>query len=128
MAKIDISFNNKNYSIDEASLSTATDALKSHLSTVMNGSGAAINLGGTAYNIDAVKLSAATNDFISHLRTIAGNGYKVVVNGTEYSIDSTKMAGAVAELHTVLSGLHTENEDENLIILDEVILEDAKLD
>lgn len=72
MAKIDINFNNTNYSIDEASLSTASAALRNHLSTVMNGSGAVINLGGTSYNIDSTKLSAATNAFVSHLGTIAG--------------------------------------------------------
>ena len=128
MAITNINFNDKTYSVDESSLSSATAELQSHLSTTMRGSGATINLGGTTYNVDSAKLSAATNAFVSHLGTIAGNGCKVVVNDTEYSIDSTKMAGAVSELHAVLSGLHTENEDENLIILDEAILEDAKLD
>lgn len=83
MAKYNISFNNKDYSIDESSLSSATAALKSHLSTVMNGSGATINLGGTAYSIDSAKLSAATNAFVSHLVTVAGSGYKVVISGGE---------------------------------------------
>lgn len=72
MAKININFNDKNYQIDEDSLSAATTALTSHLSTVMNGSGATINLGGTVYNIDSAKLSAATNAFVSHLGTVAG--------------------------------------------------------
>ena len=72
MAKINVNFNNKTYSIDESALQNATDALKSHLSTVMNGSGASIKLGGVSYNIDSTKLSAATNSFVSHLGTIAG--------------------------------------------------------
>lgn len=83
MAKTNIVFNNKNYSIDDASLSTASAALASHLSTVMNGSGAVINLCGISYSIDSAKLSAATNAFVSHLGTVAGNGYKVVVGGGE---------------------------------------------
>lgn len=111
MAKININFNNANYLIDESSLPAATAALKSHLSTVMNGSGAMINLGGASYNIDSAKLSAATNAFVAHLGTIAGgsggSGSKVTVNGVEYSIDPTKVSGAVAELETVLGGLNS---------------------
>lgn len=37
MSKTNIIFNDKNYSIDEAVLSTASTELKTHLSTVMNG-------------------------------------------------------------------------------------------
>jgi hypothetical protein len=107
MAKTNIVFNNKDYYIDNSSLSDATAALQSHLSTVMNGTGATINLGGTSYNIDSAKLSAATNAFVSHLGTVAGNGYKVVVNGVEYGISSDKVASAVGELETVLGGFNT---------------------
>ncbi len=100
-----IAFNNKNYSIDDSFLSTASTALRSHLSTVMNGSGAVINFGGTSYNVDSAKLLTATNDFISHLRTISGDGYKVVVGGIEYSISSDKVQNAISELHTYLGDL-----------------------
>ena len=100
MAKIEINFNNENYTIDEASLSVATDALKSHLSTVMNGAGATIDLGGTSYNIDSAKLSAATSNFVSHLGTIAGSGSKVIVGGVEYSVDSSKLGKAITDLET----------------------------
>lgn len=106
MAKFNIPFNNKDYSVDETLLSPAADSLKNHLSTVMNGTGATINFGGTSYNVDSAKLLAATNDFISHLGTVAGNGYKVIVNGTEYSVGSDKVAGAVSELEVVLGNLH----------------------
>jgi hypothetical protein len=74
MAKINISFNSKDYSIDESSLSASSAALRNHLSSVMNGSGATIAFGGTSYGVDSTKLSAATNDFTSYLRTIAGTG------------------------------------------------------
>lgn len=107
MAKFDINFNNKNYSIDETSLSPATSALRQHLSTTMSGSGVTIALGGTSYNIDSVKLAEATSEFVSHLRTIAGDGYKVVVDGVEYSFDATKVQSAISELHDVLGSLHT---------------------
>ena len=108
MSKINISLNNKNYSIDESSLSAATSNLRSHLSAVMNGSGAVINLGGTSYNVDSAKLQAATNDFVAHLGTIAGSGHKVVVGGVEYSIDSTEVAGAISELEAVLGSVGEE--------------------
>lgn len=107
MAKTNINFNNKTYQIDESSLSTATSALRTHLSTVMSGTGATINFGGTAYNIDSSKLSAATNAFTSHLATIAGSGHKVMVNGIEYGIDSAKVQGAVSGMHTVFSQLQS---------------------
>ena len=106
MAKINIPFNDKEYSVDESVLSAATAELKTHLSTVMNGTGSVINLGGVPY-IDSTKLTAATNAFVSHLGTVAGNGHKVVVNGVEYNIDSAKMAGAIADLHNVLGGLQS---------------------
>lgn len=105
MAKIKINFNNKDYSVDESSLSSASASLQSHLSTTMSGSGATVALGGQSYNVDSEKLLAATNRFISHLGLIAGNGYKVVVNGVEYSVGSDKVAGAVSELEIVLGGL-----------------------
>lgn len=107
MANINFSFNNVDFSVDESALSTATDNLKTHLETVMSGSGAKINLGGAAYNIDSAKLSAASNDFIAHLGTIAGSGSKVVVNGTEYGIDHAKVAGAISDLHTAFGNIGT---------------------
>lgn len=114
MAKTNISFNNKNYTIPDESLSTASASLRNHLSTVMNGTGATINLGGTAYSVDSAKLSAATNDFTSYLRTVAGTGYKVNVGGVEYGVDATKVAGAITELETVLGGLNNPSGEERL--------------
>ena len=106
MSKINISFNNNDYSVDTTALEAASAELKSHLSSVMNGSGATIKLGGVLYNVDSAKLSTATNAFISHLGTISGSGRKVQVNGVEYNVDSTKVAGAVSELEVVLGGLN----------------------
>lgn len=107
MAKINLNFNNADYQIDESALADATNALKSHLSTTMAGTGAKVSLGGVDYNIDSTKLSTATNNFITHLGTIAGSGAEVVVNGTKYSVDSTKLSGATSALSTafdILSG------------------------
>ena len=108
MAKINIKFNNADYSIDESALTSATNDLKSHLSTAMSGSGATITLGGTTYNIDSTKLSNATTEFVAHLGTIAGSGAKVVVNGTEYGIDSTKLTTAISDIEAVLAGTGEE--------------------
>lgn len=107
MAKIIIPFNNKEYSIDESVFSAASAALKSHLSTVMNGSGATVNFDGVTYNVDSAKLSAATSDFITHLGTVAGNGKKIVIGGVEYNVDSAKMAGAISEIEAVLGNLYS---------------------
>lgn len=124
MAKINILFNNKNYNIDESSLSSASDALKQHLSTVMNGSGATVEFGDTSYNIDSEKLLSVTNSFISHLQTIAGNGKKVIINGVEYSIDSDKVKDTVTELETVLGNLHNPDDVVDIVI----ILDEGTLD
>lgn len=119
MAKINVSFNNKNYKIDESALSSASAALKSHLSTVMNGTDAIIKLGGATYSIDSTKLSAATNAFVADLGKISGTGSKVVVNGQEYNIGTDKIASAVADLKTVLgileSGGGEQPDDSNSI-------------
>lgn len=123
MGKTNIIFNDINYSIDESSLSAATAALKAHLSTIMNGSGTVINLGGVSYNIDSTKLSTAKNDFVSHLGTIAGNGSKVTVGGVEYSIDSNKVAEAISGLETVLGNLNNPTVGGNIAVLDEAILD-----
>lgn len=113
MAKINVPFDNKNYLVDEANFASSANALKSHLSSVMNGTGATINFGGVPYNVDSAKLTAARNAFVSHLGTVAGNGYKVVVNGVEYGVDSAKMTSAIAQLHEVLGGLLSGGEGGN---------------
>ena len=112
MSKINVYFNNKDYSIDEQSFSADSNSLKLHLQNVMNGSGATVVLGGQSYEVDSAKLLAATNDFITHLGLVDGNGYKVVVGGVEYSVDSTKVAGAVSDLEIVLSGLNSGDSGE----------------
>ena len=105
MAKINIQFNNTTYAIDESELTPAIDELQTHLSTVINGSGAVINVGDTDYNIDATKLSTATSDFVAYLGTISGTGSKVIIDGVEYSIDSTKVQSAISEFQTTLDNM-----------------------
>lgn len=128
MAKLILIFNNTEYQIDDAVLDSATASLKSHLSTVMNGTGSTINLDGVAYNVDSTKLSTAMTDFISHLGTSAGNGAKVVVGGIEYSIDSTKVESATSWLDAAFDDLLEEKPDGNVIRLlssDNLILKDV---
>ena len=105
MAKI--LFNDELFNISEAALNAASERIMRVLSSVMNGTGATINFGGTNYSIDSTKLSTATNSFVSHLGTVSGNGYKVVVGGVEYNVDSSKMSNAVSQIHAVLSGLQS---------------------
>ena len=110
MAKINISFGGIDYLIEESALDAAVANLKTHLSTVMNGSGATINFDGVPYSVDATKLSNATNNFVSYLGTISGSGAKVIVNGVEYSMDSTKLNNAITEMHNTLNNLQTEGD------------------
>lgn len=129
MAKIDILFNNKNYNIDETSLATATAALKSHLSTVMSGTGTTINFDGTFYNVSSTKLSSIISEFISHLSKIAGSGSKVVIDGVEYPFDINKVQDAIFDLEVVLSNLHNPDEVVDIIlVLDEGILDHSVLE
>ena len=124
MAKININFNNKNYSIDESSFAAAASELKQHLSTTMSGSGSVVNFGGNSYNVDSDKLSSATADFVAHLGKIAGSGYKVVVNGVEYPFDISQVQGAVSDLESVLGNLNNPDEVVDIVIvLDEAILD-----
>lgn len=104
MAKINIVFNNKNYQVEDSNFAPYSNALKSHFSSIMNGSGTTINFDGTTYNIDSAKLEAARNAFVAHLGTVSGSGYKVKVGNVEYGVDSGKVAGAVAEIEAVLGG------------------------
>ena len=109
MAKINIPFNGKSYSIDESTLASVSPRLQSHLEKALNGMGATIYFGGTAYAIDATKLSDATSKFVSYLNTIAGSGAEVEISGAKYSIDSTKTSDAVDNLHLRFESL--ENGD-----------------
>ena len=113
MAKINIVFNDINYSIDESSFATASAELQRHLSTTMSGSGSVINFGGISYNIDSTKLSSAASDLVSHLGTISGSSSKVTIGGTEYGIDFGKLSGAVADIEAVLGSLNSGDNDNN---------------
>lgn len=108
MSKLNISFNNKNYSIDGAALAAASNSLKSYLSTVINGEGATIDFGGETYNVDSSKLSNATNAFTTHLGTIAGNGPKIKIGNVEYSVDSAKLNNVISSLGATFDSLQAE--------------------
>lgn len=128
MAKINITFNNKAYSIDESSLAETASELQRHLSTTMSGSGSMINFGGVSYNIDSSKLANATSDLVSHLSKIAGNGLKVIIGEVEYSIDSNKVNNAIFDLETVLGNLNNPDDViDVVIILDKAILDEHVL-
>jgi hypothetical protein len=124
MAKINIKFNNLNFSIDESSFAAAQAELQQHLLTTMSGSGATINLGGISYSVSSTKLTSAKNDFIAHLGDIAGDGSKIVVDGVEYPVDSAKIQSAMADLGAALENLQNPDDVVDIIIvLDEAILD-----
>ena len=116
MAKIKIHLNGTDYNIDESALADVMNNLKTHFSTTMSGTGAAIEFDGATYNIDSTKLATATNNFIAHLGTIAGEGLKIVVGGVEYGIDSSKVTGALSEFESVLGGLSSGGESDSNVI------------
>ena len=89
MAKFNISFNGKNFFINESSFATAYAELKSHLSTVMNGTGATITLDGITYNIDATKLTAAEDSFAAYLDTIGGGDEPIIAAAGLYETGSS---------------------------------------
>ena len=116
MSNINISFNNKDYSIDPLVLAIVAQQLKQYLLNTISGTGAVVNFGGVSYNVDPVKLQNATNDFISGIENISGSGTKIVINGVEYSVDSNKLSAAVTEIHSVLGDLNSDGEDEEDVL------------
>lgn len=116
MAKINIVFNNRKYSVDTSNIFEAKNNLQTHLSSVINGSGASVNFDGCIYNIDSIQLSSATSDFVSYLETVPGDGIKVVVNDAEYYIDSIKINDTVSEFENTLDELSLGNSS-SLILL-----------
>lgn len=128
MAKINISFYDVNYSIEESSLAKAVDEFHNHLYSNMRGFGSVINFGGTAYNVDYATLSSATSDFIVHLGNIAGNGLKVTIDGVEYPFDPTKVQDAISDLASFLESLSNPDAVDVVIVLDEAILDHSVLE
>lgn len=112
MAKIKIPFGGADYLIEESALAAATTELKTHLSTVMNGSGATISLGGTPYSVDATKLANAVNDFVAHLGTISGSGASLTVGGIQYAVNANKLNEAIADINATLGGLAAEGDED----------------
>ena len=98
MAKFNISFNGKNFFINESSFATAYAELKSHLSTVMNGTGATITLDGITYNIDATKLTAAEDSFAAYLDTIGGGDEPIVAAAGLYETGTDNLIASWDEL------------------------------
>jgi hypothetical protein len=118
MAK-NVFFDGTDYLVDDSLLATVKDALKTHFSSTLAGSGAVINFGGVNYNIDSTKLGTARTDLVNHLGTISGSGRKVKVGSVEYGIDAGKMSAAKSELSRVLNDLELGNSEKSVMIVTE---------
>lgn len=105
MAKMNITFNNVDYRIDETVFEPATSALESYLLNNITGEGASVKFGGQRYTVDSVKLSDATNRFISHVITISGSGPKVQIGGVDYSVDYADVTDAFNSIGELLDTL-----------------------
>ena len=107
MAKINIEFDGKIYSVDENTLAPLASPLERALIQQLAGTGAVIRLGGTNYNVDANKLASARNVLTDHFGNVAGTDKKVNVNGTEYGLSKTKLQNATDNMHNTLTGMRT---------------------
>ena len=105
MAKINIEFDGKIYSVDEATLLPLASPLEKALIQQLAGTGAVIRLGGTNYEVDANKLASARNVLTDHFGNVAGTDSKVTINGAEYGLSKTKLQGATDKMHETLSGI-----------------------
>ena len=94
MAKINIEFDGKVFTIDESTLTLLASPLEQALVKQLAGTGAVIRFNGNDYNVDANKLASARNVLTDHLSTVAGTDSKVTVNGIEYGLNKTKLQGA----------------------------------
>ena len=90
MAKINIYFNEKTYSIEESNISSIKNELKTYLTTVLNGTGAEVEIDGVIYNIDSTKLSVAEGSLEAILGTIG-----------EEVVDEERLEGDGAEYYTL---------------------------
>ena len=105
MAKINIEFDGKIYSVDENKLASLASPLERALIQQLAGTGAVIRLGGTNYNVDANKLASARNVLTDHFGNVAGTDSKVIVNGTEYGLSKTKLQTATDKMNGALDGM-----------------------
>lgn len=112
MANINIEFDGKIYSVDEATLAPLASPLERALIQQLAGTGAVIRLGGTNYNVDANKLASARNVLTDHFGNVAGTDSKVTVNGTEYGLSKTKLQGATGKMNETLNGISEVDEPE----------------
>ena len=133
MSKLNINFNNSEYSIKESALASAKDSLKTHLSSVMNGSGGGntiITLDGTDYTVDSTKLSTATDGFVAHIGTLAGGLEPIVWDGdpaghelgtftmTNYGITTSlvKISDRVITVEQAIGIVVTESDGKSQVI------------
>jgi hypothetical protein len=114
MAKINIEFDGKIYSVDESTLAPLASPLERALIQQLAGTGAVIRLGGTNYNVDANKLASARNVLTDHFGDIAGTDMKATVSGQEYGLSKTKLQNATDTMHETLTGMATVPASEGL--------------
>lgn len=105
MAKINIEFDGKIYSVDENTLAPLASPLERALIQQLAGTGAVIRLGNTNYNVDANKLASARNVLTGHFSAVAGTDSKVTVNGTVYGLSKAKLQGATDKMTGTLGGM-----------------------
>lgn len=114
MAKINIEFDGKIYSVDENKLAPLASPLERALIQQLAGTGAVIRLGSANYNVDANKLASARNVLTNHLGTVSGADSKVTVNGIEYGLSKTKLQSVTDRINETLDSMATIPASEGL--------------
>lgn len=106
MAKINIKFNNKSYSIDSASIADATTRLEAHLVSMMNGSEVLEGDGAEYYTLAPTPLSFRSTAPLSELQEVTINGD--VVDPSNYTLEegSTIVTLPIEYLKTLEKGIY----------------------
>ena len=104
---INIKFNNADYTVEESAIAGAKSLLKTHLTTVMNGSGASVKFDGTNYSLSSDKLNAAKDSFAAYLQSIVttGAGTEIIMDGVKYNVNSSRLSTAISNMANALAGL-----------------------
>lgn len=103
MSKIKIPFNGADYNIDKSILTPAKDKLKTHLSTVINGTGV---------DIDPITYDGVVKN---HVYTMSGGGEIIYVKVSDQVLSADDLIGAT----------FTMKDETSLVVTDDNMISDA---
>lgn len=133
MSKVNISFNNHIYSIDESVLSSVRSELASQFSAMSDSNNSTIMFMGTAYDISNDILRTARNTIQASLNeelngSLSDNGLEVSIGGVNYFVKSSVVADVLPDLHASFHKLAAVAVELASSLLDEGLLDEFILD